>query len=53
MILLKNLINHLNGKGIVFVKQVVEIEEASIMQQEWKFVESVGLNQRWKIEWDH
>ena len=48
----KDLINYLNGQGIVVVKHAVETEEALTLKQEWKYVESLGLNQIWKIEWD-
>eukprot|EP00253_Pinus_taeda_P008879 PITA_08879 len=46
------LLRHLDTKGISTLNQVERIRQSTIWGQAWKDDEALGLNARWKNEWE-
>eukprot|EP00253_Pinus_taeda_P029408 PITA_29408 len=46
------LLRHLDTKGILTLNQVERVGQSTIWGQAWKDDEALGLNARWKNEWE-
>ena len=52
-VLLRDVIEHLNNRGLHFLNQVADSGNSSIWRQEWLSGNALFLEERWFEEWEN